>query len=63
MTVLSGAVIRGDGGSVTPRERANVQDNATIHADRTTEHVVLEPRAAVGHNATVDGLESVTVGW
>ena len=28
-----------------------------------TDHVVLEPRTAVGHNATVDGVEPVTVDW
>lgn len=59
VTVLPGAVIRGDGGSVTLRERANVQDNATIHADGMTDHVVLEPQAAVGHNAVV---HNATVG-
>jgi carbonic anhydrase/acetyltransferase-like protein (isoleucine patch superfamily) len=58
-TVLPGAVIRGDGGSVTLRERANVQDNATIHADGMADDVVLEPRAAVGHNAIV---HNATVG-
>jgi carbonic anhydrase/acetyltransferase-like protein (isoleucine patch superfamily) len=52
-TVLPGAVIRGDGGSVELRERANVQDNATIHADGMAADVVLKSRAAVGHNAIV----------
>ena len=52
-TVLPGAVIRGDGGPVVLSERANVQDNATIHADGVTDGVVLAPSAAVGHNAIV----------
>jgi carbonic anhydrase/acetyltransferase-like protein (isoleucine patch superfamily) len=52
-TVLPGAVVRGDGGSVELRRRANVQDNATIHADGMTDGVILGERAAVGHNAIV----------
>lgn len=52
-TVLPGAVIRADGGSVELQERANVQDNATIHADGMADDVVLAPGAAVGHNAIV----------
>jgi len=59
VTVLPGAVIRGDGGPVELRERANVQDNATIHADATSDGVVLDERAAVGHNAVV---HNATVG-
>lgn len=58
-TVLPGAVIRGDGGPVELRERANVQDNATIHADAMSDGVVLAERAAVGHNAVV---HNATVG-
>jgi carbonic anhydrase/acetyltransferase-like protein (isoleucine patch superfamily) len=58
-TVLPNAVIRADGGSVELCERANVQDNATIHADGMTDDVLLEPRAAVGHNAIV---HNATVG-
>jgi len=54
-TVLPGAVIRGDGGGeVVLQEAANVQDN-----DAPGEQVVLEPRAAVGHNAIV---HNATVG-
>lgn len=52
-TVLPGAVIRGDGGPVILRERANVQDNVTIHADAMSDGVELRERAAVGHNAIV----------
>jgi len=59
VTVLPGAVIRGDGGSVELRARANVQDNATIHADGMAADVVLASRAAVGHNAIV---HNATVG-
>ncbi len=58
-TVLPGAVIRADGGSVVLKKRANVQDNATIHADAMRTGVVLENRAAVGHNAIV---HNATVG-
>jgi carbonic anhydrase/acetyltransferase-like protein (isoleucine patch superfamily) len=58
-TILPGAVIRADGGSVELRERANVQDNATIHADSMADDVVLAERAAVGHNAIV---HNATVG-
>ena len=58
-TVLPGAVIRADGGTAVLGERANVQDNATIHADAMGEGVVLEDRAAVGHNAIV---HNATVG-
>jgi carbonic anhydrase/acetyltransferase-like protein (isoleucine patch superfamily) len=58
-TVLPGAVIRADGGSVELRERANVQDNVTIHADGLADDVVLAERAAVGHSAVV---HNATVG-
>jgi carbonic anhydrase/acetyltransferase-like protein (isoleucine patch superfamily) len=58
-TVLPGAVVRADGGSVELRERANVQDNATIHADGLADDVVLAERAAVGHSAVV---HNATVG-
>lgn len=59
-TVLPGAVIRGDsGGEILLREAANVQDNVTIHADAPGAQVVLEPHAAVGHNAIV---QNATVG-
>jgi len=59
-TVLPGAVIRGDGGGTVVLEaRANVQDNATIHADAPGEAVRLEENAAVGHNAIV---HNATVG-
>ena len=58
-TVLPGAVLRGDGGPIVLGERANVQDNATVHADLTSDGVVLAPRAAVGHNAIV---HNATVG-
>jgi Carbonic anhydrases/acetyltransferases, isoleucine patch superfamily len=58
-TVFPGAVIRADGGSVELRERANVQDNVTIHADGLADDVVLAERAAVGHNAIV---HNATVG-
>jgi len=59
-TVLPGAVLRGDGGGEIVLERnANVQDNATIHADASGEQVRLAENAAVGHNAIV---HNATVG-
>lgn len=52
-TILPGAVLRGDGGQIVLEEKANVQDNVTIHADEQTKQVTLEENAAVGHNAIV----------
>lgn len=53
-TVLPGAVLRADsGGTIDLYERANVQDNATLHADAPGHRVILEENAAVGHNAIV----------
>jgi carbonic anhydrase/acetyltransferase-like protein (isoleucine patch superfamily) len=47
-SVWPGAVLRGDHGTIVVGERANVQDNATLH-----EAAVLEAGATVGHNAVV----------
>lgn len=47
-SVWPGAVLRGDHGTIVVSERANVQDNATLH-----EAAVLEAGATVGHNAVV----------
>ncbi|MFB6269638.1 MAG: gamma carbonic anhydrase family protein [Halobacterium sp.] len=47
-SVWPGAVLRGDHGEIVLGERANVQDNATLH-----EGTVLESGATVGHNAVV----------
>lgn len=47
-SVWPGAVLRGDHGTVTLREGANVQDNATLH-----EGCELGPYTTVGHNAIV----------
>jgi carbonic anhydrase/acetyltransferase-like protein (isoleucine patch superfamily) len=59
-TVLPGAVLRGDGGGqIILERRANVQDNATIHADTPGQQVALNENAAVGHNAIV---HNATVG-
>lgn len=59
-TILPGAVLRGDGGGKVVLETgANVQDNATIHADADGEQVRLAENAAVGHNAIV---HNATVG-
>jgi len=58
-TILPGAVLRGDGGEIVLEANANVQDNATIHADAPDERVRLAENAAVGHNAIV---HNATVG-
>jgi carbonic anhydrase/acetyltransferase-like protein (isoleucine patch superfamily) len=59
-TVLPGAVLRGDGGGeIVLDAHANVQDNATIHADAPDQQVHLKDNAAVGHNAIV---HNATVG-
>lgn len=52
-SVWPGAVLRGDHGTVTLREGANVQDNATLH-----EGVELGPFTTVGHNAIVHAAET-----
>jgi len=53
-SVWPGAVLRGDHGEIVLGERANVQDNATLH-----EAAVMEAGATVGHNAVV---HAATVG-
>lgn len=59
-TILPGAVLRGDGGGEIVLEAgANVQDNATIHADQPGQQVILRENAALGHNAIV---HNATVG-
>lgn len=52
-TILPGAVLRADGGTIVLEATANVQDNVTIHADGAVPEVRLEENAAVGHNAIV----------
>ncbi len=47
-SVWPGAVLRGDHGSITLREGANVQDNATLH-----EGSGIGPFTTIGHNAIV----------
>jgi carbonic anhydrase/acetyltransferase-like protein (isoleucine patch superfamily) len=47
-SVWPGAVLRGDHGTITLREDANVQDNATVH-----EGTEIGPYTTVGHNAIV----------
>ncbi|MBW8795015.1 MAG: gamma carbonic anhydrase family protein [Streptomyces sp.] len=53
-SVWYGAVIRGDVETITVGARANVQDNATLHADPGFPVRVGE-RVSVGHNAVVHG--------
>ncbi|MFD5540231.1 gamma carbonic anhydrase family protein [Streptomyces sp. NPDC127079] len=53
-SVWYGAVIRGDVEQITVGARANVQDNATLHADPGFPVRVGE-RVSIGHNAVVHG--------
>lgn len=52
-SVWPGAVLRGDHGTITLREGANVQDNATLH-----EGCELGSHTTVGHNAIVHAAET-----
>ncbi|WP_122090766.1 gamma carbonic anhydrase family protein [Halalkalicoccus subterraneus] len=52
-SVWPGAVLRGDHGTITVREGANVQDNATLH-----EGTELGAHTTVGHNAIVHAAET-----
>lgn len=58
-SVWPGAVLRADGGSITVRDGANVQDNVVFHADAPDKQVLVEERATVGHSAVV---HNATVG-
>jgi carbonic anhydrase/acetyltransferase-like protein (isoleucine patch superfamily) len=49
-----GAVLRGDGDSITIGPRSNVQDGCAVHADPGFP-VVLGAGVSVGHNAVVHG--------
>jgi carbonic anhydrase/acetyltransferase-like protein (isoleucine patch superfamily) len=49
-----GAVLRGDGDSITIGARSNVQDGCAVHADPGFP-VVLGEGVSVGHNAVVHG--------
>ncbi|MEU2421544.1 gamma carbonic anhydrase family protein [Streptomyces sp. NPDC007851] len=53
-SVWYGAVIRGDVEKITVGAQANVQDNATLHADPGFPVSVGE-RVSIGHNAVVHG--------
>ncbi|MEU0969267.1 gamma carbonic anhydrase family protein [Streptomyces sp. NPDC005917] len=53
-SVWYGAVVRGDVEKITVGARANVQDNATLHADPGFPVNVGE-RVSIGHNAVVHG--------
>ncbi|MEU2337391.1 gamma carbonic anhydrase family protein [Streptomyces sp. NPDC006654] len=53
-SVWYGAVIRGDVEKITVGAQANVQDNATLHADPGFPVRVGE-RVSIGHNAVVHG--------
>lgn len=52
-SVWPGAVLRGDHGTITLREGANVQDNATLH-----EGTEIGSHTTVGHNAIVHAAET-----
>ncbi|RPE45614.1 carbonic anhydrase/acetyltransferase-like protein (isoleucine patch superfamily) [Streptomyces sp. Ag109_O5-1] len=53
-SVWYGAVVRGDVEKITVGAQANVQDNATLHADPGFPVSVGE-RVSIGHNAVVHG--------
>ncbi|MGW7406624.1 gamma carbonic anhydrase family protein [Streptomyces sp. NPDC054833] len=53
-SVWYGAVVRGDTERITVGASANVQDNATLHADPGFPVTVGE-RVSIGHNAVVHG--------
>ncbi|MFF7985668.1 gamma carbonic anhydrase family protein [Streptomyces sp. NPDC007901] len=53
-SVWYGAVIRGDVETITVGAQANVQDNATLHADPGFP-VRIGERVSIGHNAVVHG--------
>ncbi|OQR62756.1 gamma carbonic anhydrase family protein [Streptomyces maremycinicus] len=53
-SVWYGAVVRGDVERITVRASANIQDNATLHADPGFP-VTIGERVSVGHNAVVHG--------
>lgn len=54
VSVWYGAVLRGDGDSITIGARSNVQDGCAVHADPGFP-VVLGEGVSVGHNAVVHG--------
>ncbi|MXR19873.1 gamma carbonic anhydrase family protein [Halobacterium bonnevillei] len=56
-SVWPGAVLRGDHGEIVLGERANVQDNATLH-----EAAVMEAGATVGAESVVGANSTVTDG-
>ncbi|WP_174591783.1 gamma carbonic anhydrase family protein [Methanocella conradii] len=53
-SVWYGAVLRGDEASITVGRRANVQDNAVIHADKG-EDVLIGEGVTIGHGAIIHG--------
>lgn len=53
-SVWYGAVLRGDVERITVGAQANIQDNATLHADPGFP-VTIGERVSVGHNAVVHG--------
>ncbi len=53
-SVWYGAVLRGDEAGITVGRKANVQDNAVVHADRG-EDVFIGEGVTVGHGAIVHG--------
>ena len=53
-SVWFGAVLRGDAAPITVSKKANIQDNAVVHADHG-EDVVIGEGVTVGHGAIIHG--------
>lgn len=49
-----GAVVRGDGNSITIKKGVNIQDNCTIHITRK-HSVYIGEYSSIGHNSVVHG--------
>ncbi len=52
--ILTGAVLRGDADAIVVERGANVQDNATVHADLGSPTRIGE-QCVIGHNAIIHG--------
>lgn len=53
-SVWFGAVLRGDGDSITIGDRSNIQDNAVVHVD-PGDPVVIGTDCIIGHKAIIHG--------
>ncbi|MBT8441536.1 MAG: gamma carbonic anhydrase family protein, partial [Gammaproteobacteria bacterium] len=53
-SIWFGAVVRGDGNTITIGDASNVQDNAVVHVDADAP-VVIGDNVTIGHSAVVHG--------